>query len=65
VIWDVTAVAWLLNEGDRFMLTRLEPTPIPEYDHHYAFDLRRPPCRAAYHIHRDALFQDLFEKLTL
>lgn len=32
VIWDVTAVAWLLD-GD-FMEDRLVPSPIPQYDHH-------------------------------
>lgn len=64
VIWDVTAVAWLLNDGDRFMLDKLTHLPIPEYDHHYAFDLRRPLCRYVFHIHRDALFADLFTKLT-
>jgi len=58
VIWDVTAVAWLLD-GD-FMFDRLEPSPIPEYDHHYAFNKTRHPIRYVYHINRDALFEDLF-----
>ncbi|MDR1599786.1 MAG: nucleoside hydrolase [Oscillospiraceae bacterium] len=65
VVWDATAVGWLLNDGGRLMLDRLIPTPIPEYDHHYAFDPRRPPCRYVYHINRDALLADLFEKVTL
>lgn len=64
VIWDVTAVAWLLNDDGRFMLDRLEHLPIPEYDHHYAFDPRQPLCRYVFHIHRDALFNDLFAKIT-
>ena len=61
VIWDVTAVAWLL--GDAFMLDRIEPSPIPEYDHHYAFCKTRHPIRYVYHINRDALFEDLFKTL--
>lgn len=61
-IWDVTAVAWLLD-GD-FMNDRLTPSPIPEPDHHYAFDLTRHPIRYVYHIHRDALMGDLFTKLA-
>ena len=35
VIWDVTAVAWLMNESGRFMAEELRVSPIPEYDHHY------------------------------
>ena len=61
-IWDVTAVAWLLD-GD-FMFDRLEPSPIPQYDHHYSFDKTRHMIRYVYHINRDALFKDLFETLA-
>jgi hypothetical protein len=62
VIWDVTAVGWLLD-GD-FMEDRLEPSPIPEYDHHWSFDPRRHLYRYVYHIKRDKLFEELFEKLA-
>lgn len=61
-IWDVTAVAWLLD-GD-FMLDRLEHSPIPEYDNHYSFDKTRHFIRYVYHINRDNLFGDLFTKLA-
>ncbi|MDR2504482.1 MAG: nucleoside hydrolase [Oscillospiraceae bacterium] len=64
VIWDVAAVAWLLNDGGRLLSEKLIPTPIPEYDHHYGFDPRRPPCKYVFHINRDALFADLFAKLA-
>jgi inosine-uridine nucleoside N-ribohydrolase len=64
VIWDVTAIGWLLNDGGRFMDDRIEPTPIPQYDHHYGRDFRRPPCCYVYAIHRDALMGDLFDKVT-
>ena len=62
-IWDVTAVAWLLNENGRFMKDRLIPSPIPEYDHHYACDENRHFIRYVYEINRDALFDDLFRVL--
>ncbi|MCL2277102.1 MAG: nucleoside hydrolase [Treponema sp.] len=62
VIWDVTAVAWLLD-GD-FMLDRLERCPVPEYSNHYSFDPRRHFYRYVYHINRDNLFKELFEKLA-
>ena len=64
VIWDVTAVGWLLNEDGRLMQDKLIPTPIPEYDHHYAHSPHRPLCRYVYHINRDALFADLFRHIT-
>ncbi len=63
-IWDVTAIAWLLNDHDSFMHSRLIPTPIPEYDDHYGFDPRRPLCRYVSYINRDALFGDLFKRIT-
>lgn len=64
-LWDVTAVAWLVNDDDRFMLSRLIPTPIPEYDHHYGTAPGNPLCRYVFHIHRDALFGDLFARLAM
>ena len=63
VIWDVTAVAWLLNENSKFMAERLMPSPIPEYDGHYAFDSNRHLIKYVYNINRDSLFEDLFNKL--
>ncbi len=64
VIWDVTAVAWLLNDENRFMESRIVPTLIPTYDHFYATDYNGGPLQYVYYIKRDALMTDLFEKLT-
>ena len=64
VIWDVTAVAWLNNDRQRFMESRLIPSPICQYDHHYSSDPRRPFSRYVWQIHRDALLEDLIQKLT-
>lgn len=61
-IWDVTAVAWLLD-GD-FMYDCFKHSPIPEYDDKYAFDDNRHFIKYVYHINRDNLFADLFKKLT-
>lgn len=63
VIWDVTAVAWLMNDGERFMRDRLCPSPIAEYDGHYAIDTTRHFMKYVYEIHRDALFEELFGRL--
>jgi len=64
VIWDVTAVAWLLNDNNRFMSGKLIPSPIPEYDRHYGIDETRHLIQYVYHINREALFDDLFRKLA-
>lgn len=62
VIWDVTAVGWLLDEG--FMNSSLVHSPIPEYGHRYSFDSNRHFMRYVYDINRDSLFDDLVRKLT-
>ncbi|MBQ7728492.1 MAG: nucleoside hydrolase [Clostridia bacterium] len=64
VIWDVTAAAWLINDGDRFMHTVIDHTPIITYDKIYAFDEKRPLYRRATYIRRDALFEELFRTLS-
>ena len=64
VIWDVTAVGWLLNDHNRLMLDQLVPTPVPEYNHHYSPFPSKTLCRMVYHINRDALFADLVAHLT-
>ena len=65
VIWDISTVAWL-HSGDNpsLMRMRLEPAPIPEYDHRYAFDPTRPPVCYVYSVNRDAIFEDLFARIT-
>lgn len=64
VIWDVTAVAWLLIDSEKFMESRIIPTPIPTYDNFYATDYNGYPMRYVYNIKRDNLMTDLFRKLT-
>ncbi len=64
VIWDVTAAAWLVNDGGRFMSSVIEPAPIPEYDGYYAHSTARHSIRRVTYINRDALFSELFRVLT-
>ncbi len=63
VLWDVTAVAWLLNDDNRFLLARLASLPVPQYDGFCAYDQSRF-IQYVYAIHRDSLATDLFLKLT-
>lgn len=62
VIWDVTAVAWLLDET--FEKDCLVHSPVPEYDDRYAFDVSNHLIKYVYHIERDILLADMVEKLT-
>jgi len=64
VIWDITAIGWLLNDHQHLMYDREERRPIPQYDHHFSFDARRPFYTYVWHINRDAIFEDLFKRLT-
>ena len=63
VIWDVTAVAWLVNDRDRFMLSRVINTSLSDYNGKYEDKADGDPMRYVYHIHRDALMKDLFDKI--
>ncbi len=63
IIWDVTAVAWVAS-GERFMSASIEQTPIPEYDHYYAYSQNRHLYKYVYSIDRDGLLDDMIEKLT-
>lgn len=64
VIWDVTAVGWLLNDDDKFMLSRVIPAPMPTYDKRYLIDDNEQLIRYVYFINKDALLEDLIKKLT-
>ena len=64
VIWDVTAVAWLLNDGGRFMASEVIPALIPEYDGYYSLGRHPHVMRRVTEIHRDALMTDLFKTLA-
>lgn len=64
IIWDVTAVAWLLNDDDRFMTSRIINTYLPNYDHTYSQPIPGNYMTYVYHIKRDELMNDLIDKLA-
>ena len=64
VIWDVTAVAWLKNQDDRFLLSRVIPTRLPNYERQYEQCECPHAMRYVYYVHRDALMNDLFGTIT-
>lgn len=63
VIWDVTAVAWLLNDSERFMEARTEAVRLSSYDNLYEPPLETALETYVYNIKRDSLMTDLFKKL--
>lgn len=64
VIWDVTAVAWLLNDNERFMQSRIIKKHMPNYDYKYDIESDDGFMRYVYSIKRDALMEDLINKLN-
>ena len=64
IIWDVIAVAWLLNDDSLFMKDRIINSIIPEYDMRYAADTHEHFIKYVYQIDRDKIFEDLFNTLA-
>ena len=64
VIWDVCAVAWLLNGNERFMYERFIDSPLPGYDHQYDRAGKTVPLCYVCLIKRDPLMRDLIDKLV-
>ncbi|MGM0622304.1 MAG: nucleoside hydrolase [Bacteroidota bacterium] len=62
VIWDVTAVAWLVNPG--WIKTNLVHSPVLTDQVTFSVDQSRHFIRMASELNRDAIFRDLFEKLA-
>ncbi len=62
VIWDVTAVAWLVNPS--WISTNLVHSPVLTDQVTYSTDRSRHFIRMAWTLNRDAIFRDLFKKLT-
>jgi purine nucleosidase len=62
VIWDVTAVAWLINPS--WMPTNLIHSPVLTDQVTYSVDQSRHFIRMATSVNRDAIFRDLFTKIS-
>ena len=61
VVWDVTAVAWLVNPS--WMPTNIVHSPILTDQVTYSTDMSRHFIRMATSVNRDAIFRDLFVKI--
>lgn len=61
VLWDMTAIAWLVN--DRWLPSDLVHSPIVTDNYTYSFDNSRHLIRMVNFVHRDPIFRDFFTKL--
>jgi purine nucleosidase len=61
VLWDMTAVAWLVN--DKWLPSDLVHSPIVTDNYTFSFDQSRHLIRVVNFVHRDPIFRDFFTKL--
>ncbi len=61
VLWDMTAVAWLVN--DRWLPSDLVHSPIVTDNYTLSFDQSRHFIRTVNFVQRDPIFRDFFTKL--
>jgi inosine-uridine nucleoside N-ribohydrolase len=61
VLWDMTAVAWLIN--DKWLPSDLVHSPIVTDNYTFSVDRSRHLIRAVNFVHRDPIFKDFFTKL--
>jgi inosine-uridine nucleoside N-ribohydrolase len=62
VVWDVTAVAWLINPS--WLPTNIVHSPVLTDQVTYSVDHSRHFIRMATSVNRDAVFKDLFSKIS-
>ncbi len=61
VLWDMTAVAWLINH--RWLPSELVHSPIVTDNYTFSVDRSRHLIRVVSFVHRDPIFRDFFTKL--
>jgi inosine-uridine nucleoside N-ribohydrolase len=61
-IWDISAIAYLINSD--WVPSSLVHSPILTDNYTYSFDKRRHFIRAATQVDRNAIFKDMFRKIT-
>jgi len=61
VLWDMTAIAWLIN--DKWLPSDLVHSPIVTDNYTFSFDQSRHLIRTVKFVQRDPIFRDFFTKL--
>lgn len=62
VIWDIAAVAWLIDPA--WVPTQIVHAPIAQDDATWTYSKDRHFIRQAYWVNRDSIFRDFFDKLA-
>ena len=62
VIWDVTAVAWLMNEDERYMFSESQKRRLSDYENQYEQPLEQE-MEYVYHIRRNELMDDMLRRI--
>ncbi len=62
-IWDIAPIGWLINA--EWAPSHLDHSPVVHYDWRYSIDRRRHPIRVVDRLDRNAIFGDMFTKLTV
>ena len=57
------AVAWLLNDDERFMEERIIPRINVSFEKKYEYPETEQLMKYIYYVNRDALMEDLFQKI--
>ncbi len=63
VIWDISAVAFVLGAGKNYMRVKQIPLIMPGYDHQYEQGVSDRKISYACYVNRDKIFGDLFSAL--
>lgn len=63
VIWDISAIAWIVNS--KWVPTKVVPSPELTDNMTYRAGQNRHPVRVATGCNRDAIFSDMFRKLAV
>lgn len=61
VLWDMTAIAWVINA--KWLPSDLVHSPIPTDNYTFSFDNSRHLIRKVNFVNRDPIFRDFFTKL--
>jgi inosine-uridine nucleoside N-ribohydrolase len=61
VLWDMTAVAWVIN--DEWLPSNLVHSPVVTDNYTFSVDRSRHMIRMVYFVRRDPIFRDFFTKL--
>lgn len=64
IIWDVTAIGWLVDEDESFMKSKIVNVKMPTYENLYENEVTDNLMRYVYYVDRDRLMRNMIEIIT-